>query len=136
MRIVLDTNVFLAAFGGRGFCHELFEIIITSHTVITSEPILDEFARNLSNKFRVPAKTVKAASSFLKTNSKLVEPSKVAKDIGADAADRLVLGTAVAGKADYLITGDQNLVDIGRCKNTKIITPRQFWEIIKGDRDG
>jgi len=136
VRIVLDTNVLLASFAGRGFCHELFEIIIASHTIVLSDPILDEFSRNLSGKFRVPTQTVKSATSFLKANSELVEPVKVAKGVRADAADKLVLGTAIAGKAKYLITGDQVLVEIARCKNTKIITPRQFWEIIKNDHDG
>jgi predicted nucleic acid-binding protein len=42
MRIVLDTNVIVAAFAARGLCADVFEVCLENHTIIISEFILSE----------------------------------------------------------------------------------------------
>ncbi|OHC74096.1 MAG: putative toxin-antitoxin system toxin component, PIN family [Rhodospirillales bacterium RIFCSPLOWO2_02_FULL_58_16] len=55
----------------------------------------------------------------------LIEPVPLADDIVADAADIPVLGTLLAGRADYLVTGDQDLLALA--ESYPIITPAEFW---------
>lgn len=52
MRVVLDTNVLIAAFIARGVCSELLEHCVRHHTLATSEFILNEFREKLTSKFR------------------------------------------------------------------------------------
>ena len=47
MRIVLDTNVLIAAFVSRGVCHELLEHCERQHQLISSGFILREFEDKL-----------------------------------------------------------------------------------------
>lgn len=51
MKIVLDTNVHIAALITRGVCSDLLEHCIQYHEIIASEFILSELHRNLSKKF-------------------------------------------------------------------------------------
>ena len=51
MRILLDTNVLIAAFIARGVCHELLEHCALNHELITSNFILAEVRENLLLKF-------------------------------------------------------------------------------------
>lgn len=53
MRIVLDTNVYIAAALRSGFSEEIFELIVTTHgfTAITSEEILTEIQEKLQRNW-------------------------------------------------------------------------------------
>ena len=55
MKIVLDTNVLIAALIARGVCHELLEHCVLRHTLFTSEFILNETHEKLTEKFGCPA---------------------------------------------------------------------------------
>lgn len=57
MRLVLDTNVLLAAYLSRGHCHELVEHCARQQTLVTSAFILNEFREKLVGKLRVPPGT-------------------------------------------------------------------------------
>ena len=52
MRIVLDTNILIAAFIARGSCNELVEHCVVHHDLVLSKPILGEF-RNVLAKVRI-----------------------------------------------------------------------------------
>jgi len=43
----------------------------------------------------------------------------------------MVLGAAIAEKAQYIITGDKDLLSVGKFKDVKIVDPRTFWSEIK-----
>ena len=47
MKVLLDTNVLIAAFIARGSCAELLEHCVRRHELFTSQWILEEFRRNL-----------------------------------------------------------------------------------------
>ena len=61
MRVVLDSNVLVAAFVSRGTCHELVEHCARNHEIIGSETILDEFRRTLLVKLRIPPRQAEEA---------------------------------------------------------------------------
>lgn len=48
--------------------------------------------------------------------------------VAEDEEDDIVLGTAVAGRADVLITGDRGLVAVGEYRGVRILNPREFLE--------
>jgi predicted nucleic acid-binding protein len=43
----------------------------------------------------------------------------------------MVLGSAVTGKAQYIITGDKDLLSLGKFKSVKIVDSRTFWDVMK-----
>jgi predicted nucleic acid-binding protein len=47
-----------------------------------------------------------------------------------DSDDDAVLGTAIAGEADYLVTGDEDLLSLSTFRDVAIVTPRQFLAIL------
>ena len=54
MRVVLDTNVIIAAFATRGLSADVFELCLSDHTVIISEHILSEAHEKLIDKIAYP----------------------------------------------------------------------------------
>lgn len=52
MKLVLDTNVLVAAFIARGTCSELLEYCAVRHEIVLSPAILDELGDVLTRKFR------------------------------------------------------------------------------------
>lgn len=132
MRVVLDTNVLLAAMMGSGFCHELLHFLLESEsvTVVLSEHILDEFRRHAS-RFRAPASDVDEAVRLLRRAAEIVEPAAVEAPDLKDRDDVPVLGTAAAAKADALVTGDKELLALGRFHDVPILSPRDLYERLR-----
>ena len=130
MRVVLDTNVLLAAFGARGLCEAVFEVCLKHHEIILSRHIPNEVSTHLTAKFKVPAKQARETVIFLRQHSQVVQPTSVAADTCRDSDDLAVLGTAQAANAHFLITGDKDLLEIKKIKSTAILTPRQFYDRI------
>ena len=75
MRLVLDTNVLFAAYIARGTCAALYEQILATETLITSEPILSEFEQALLLKARVPHAEAAAARRQAQGNAEVFQPS-------------------------------------------------------------
>jgi putative PIN family toxin of toxin-antitoxin system len=127
MRVVLDTNVLLAAFVARGMCHELFEHVARAHELIASEHILAEFRRGLTRKLKLPAADAAEADELLRMRATVVVPAAVAAPQCRDPGDVPILGTAVAGKCACLITGDGDLLALRKFQEIPILVPSAFW---------
>jgi len=132
VRVVLDTNVLLAAFGTRGLCEALFATCLEGHALVTSEHILGELRRNLTRAFRMPARQAEEVVEFVREHSEVVSPARVPAGTCRDPHDLPVLGTAVAGLADILVTGDRDLLESKSCDDIPIVTPRKCYERLAG----
>lgn len=132
MRIVLDSNVLLAGFGTRGLCEALVEACLEHHVLVSSEHILGELDRYLSGKFGLSARDAKEIVTFVRDRAVVVEPSPVPAKACRDPDDLPVLGTAVAGRADLLATGDADLLTVGMYEGVPVVSPRTCFERIGG----
>jgi len=130
MRIVLDSNVVVAAFAARGLCEALFELCLGNHEILLSEPLLDEIRRNLTKKVKLGRQTAAGIERLLRESGLLLEPAAVAADACRDAGDLHILGLAKTGKAEYLVTGDDDLLVLKRFGRCRIVRPRQFWSLM------
>lgn len=133
MRIVLDTNVLIAALISRGFCHELFEYCALTHELFTSDFILYEVSEKLVTKFKYKEDTAKEAVNLLRSQLQLVMPVAQTTSVSRDPDDDNILATAEAGKCDYIITGDIDLLVLIEYKAIRIVTPREFSDLEKSD---
>ncbi|MFM9957451.1 MAG: putative toxin-antitoxin system toxin component, PIN family [Phycisphaerales bacterium] len=127
---MLDTNVLLAGVFTRGVCEAVLDACIgaDAFTLVLSGHILDEFRRHARGKFGATADEVKAALDLLREHAEIVVPSDVPGDVCSDASDLPVIGTAVAGDAPVLVTGDSDLLRLKRFGAVEIITVRQFYD--------
>lgn len=132
MRIALDTNVLLAAFATRGLCEALLETCLAGHEIVTSDHILGEMRRHLSGKLGLAERRADEIVAFLRDHAERVVPAPVARAVLGDAEDLPVLGTAVAGRCDMLVTGDAELIALGRFEGIPIVTPRDCYERLAG----
>jgi putative PIN family toxin of toxin-antitoxin system len=131
MRLVLDSNVIIAAFAARGLCNALFEYCLESHEIILSEPILAEVRRNLRKKIKLPSNIVIQIDSYLRSTSVLINPVEVDPSVCRDKSDLPILGTAEAGGADYIVSGDKDLLVLKKYSGIAIIDPRTLWLAVK-----
>lgn len=129
MRLVLDTNVLIAAFVARGHCHELLEHAARAHELFTSPYILEEFRSKLTGKLRVPSEAAEEAIELELSRMQLVDPAPLPEPVCRDADDDPILATAVAAGADCLVTGDDDLVAVGEYQGIRIVRPAMFWEL-------
>ena len=134
MRVILDTNVILAAFAGRGLAHALFELCLEKHEIIISGHILSEVQKNLRKKLKMPEDKVLLITAYLKEFCISSRYKKLDKDACRDIDDVKILGLAEVAKPNYIITGDNDLLVLKKFHSVPIVTPREFWEISKGKR--
>ena len=127
MRVVLDSNVIIAAYATHGLCHSLFELCLSGHTLVISQDILDEVSDKLRDKIQVPPKIAKEILSFLKKNAVLEQPVSLPSGICRDPEDLKILGLAVGSRADCLVSGDKDLLVFGQIQGIPIVTPREFY---------
>ena len=130
LRVVLDTNVLVS---GLAYPASVPGRILGAWQqggldVVLSKYILDEMVRVLPHLKRITlsrAEIRDLADSFL-FMAEIVEPSGEVDEALRDKADGPVLGTLLASNADYLVTGDKDLLALtGRYP---IVTPAVFWE--------
>lgn len=131
MRVVLDTNVIVAALAARGLCSEIFEICLTDHTIVTSEHILSEIKEKLVDKIRLPQRITQDIVNYLRNQAEVVVPEELNESICRDKDDLGIIGTALSGNARFIITGDEDLLILKKYKDIEMVTPREFWERLR-----
>lgn len=130
MRALFDTNVLIAAFLTEGLCSKLLGRAKRKHFELYTCPfVLAEFEEKLAKKFSATKVEIKETLMLIKEASFTVNPASnniIVSNICRDADDDNVLACALAAKADYLVTGDSDLLIISTFRGTKIMTPREF----------
>jgi uncharacterized protein len=66
----------------------------------------------------------------------VVDPVSLGAQGRRDADDDVVLGTAIAGRADLIVTGDRDLLDLETYRDIPIVSPRGFWSFESKRRPG
>jgi putative PIN family toxin of toxin-antitoxin system len=128
VKVTPDTSALIAAYVARaGFCAELLEDVLRRHELVLSTHILDEVRRKLTFKFLFPARLVDQVLQSLTSAARKVEAAALPVHACRDPSDILVLGTAVAGDADFLVSVDNDLLDLGQYGTVDIIRPGEFW---------
>ena len=126
MRVVLDTNVLIAAFIARGVCTDLFERVVDEHELILSPFILEEFERVMTRKFGMNRDRVARAIDLLHRKGHIVTPTPLDSPVCRDPDDDQILALAFDGDAQVLVTGDDDLLVLSSFNGVPIISPREF----------
>ncbi len=128
MRVFLDTNVLASAVATRGLCADVLRLVLASHQLCISEQVLGELRAVLKTKFDAGQDLIDDFIWLLNQDTILAEPSHLPRVELRDKDDLTILGAAITVGAEVLVTGDKELLDIGRVEALEILSPRQFWE--------
>jgi putative PIN family toxin of toxin-antitoxin system len=133
---VLDTNIPVSgAISAAGTVSRIIDAWRSGQfKVIVSAPILDELERTFQKPYFRRYLTKKQSARFLLLLRKRATVSPITVSVHGIAThpeDDLILATAVSAKADYLVTGDTKLQQVGTYQGVTILSPRRFVEILK-----
>lgn len=135
-KVIIDTNVLISALIQRNFPFFILDHCIFGNqvSVVISEELLEEYLRVLNRpKFsKYPDFIGKAefVLSQLETRAQRYFP-KEKVDIIADAPDNRLLELALESQADFLITGNTQDFTMREFYGTRIVTPKEFWELYR-----
>ena len=133
MRVFLDTNVLISAFAARGLCADLMRLQLAEHEVLTGEVNLVELRRVLTKRFKATAAQVDTVEQLLRDQTVVPKPAVLLSLKVRDADDAWVLASAVAGAADLLVSGDQDLLVLAPRAPLAILSPRDAWTRLRGE---
>ena len=127
-RIVLDTNVTISALFWKGYPRAIYDLVKAGKaTLLSSMRIEAELVRVLSYpKFRlVPAEILPIVNN-LRRYVRFIEVKTEVDIIKKDPTDNIFLGCALDGTADYIISGDHHLLNIGSYRGVQITKAKDF----------
>ena len=127
MRCVLDTNVVLSALLWNGSPRQLWTVAQRGSVgLFTSEALIDELRDVLSRRkcskrlLEVSLSADRLLNLYLKT-ALLVDPVAVPR-LASDPDDDVVIGTALAAKADFVVTGDRTLLSVAEYEGVRMVS--------------
>jgi putative PIN family toxin of toxin-antitoxin system len=129
--VFFDTNVLVSAVATRGLCADIVNAALAEHQLVIGETVLVELRQVLRQKLRLPAALVDEMDAFLRQHAAVTRAAAKLEVRLRDANDQAILAEAVTGKADVLVTGDQDLLEIAAQAPLKILSPRGFWELLR-----
>jgi uncharacterized protein len=137
VKVVFDTNVWLSIFMKKTLSEE-FSQAKQQLSVYVSEEIILEISKALfypkiAEVLREAGVDEKEVLRAIEENSTIVKPKLKLRLIDEDAEDNKILECALASRADFAVSGDKHLLKLGKFKKTRILTPRAFFDNIKGN---
>lgn len=136
MRIVLDTNILISALisSASSPSAQLLALWRTRKiVVITAAQQIEEIAR-VTRYPQVRARIVPALAGRLVNRLRdvaIVVEKLPQLDVSPDPDDNYLLALAEKGQAQFLVTGDKELLSLKQHKSTRIITPAAMIETLK-----
>jgi predicted nucleic acid-binding protein len=110
-------------------------VTLAEHELLVPEVVAQEVRHVLEAKIGLPAGKVEAIDQLLRNQTLVVRPSSKTGVRVRHPDDAWVLASAVAGGAEVLVTGDQDLLTIEE-PPLPILSPRSFWGRLRGSRGG
>jgi putative PIN family toxin of toxin-antitoxin system len=129
VRVVFDTNVLYSALAAKGFSEEVVDEAVGACDVVWPDPLKQELETLLARRHKIGPATRAALQAYVDI-CELVEPEPLGERVCRDKDDDVVLATALAGKADVIVTGDEDLLVLKKFRGIKIRSPRQFLELL------
>lgn len=132
MKAVLDTNVLISAVISTGTSHQVVvEGFEGEYTIVLSPDILGEFERTLSkypDKFALDDDEINRERDTFEYFSEIAVPEVEIDAVEDDPSDDIFLEAAVAGDADYVVSGDSHLLDVTEFRGIRLVSPDEFLE--------
>ena len=122
-RVVMDTNVLVSAMIARGKPRRLLRQVLRGHSPVSSREMIAELAGVLSReKFSLAEARIDRFLSIYARSCEIVDLKRRVEAVKEDPDDDMVLGTAVNGRATFIVTGDKHLLALKEFEGVRIIT--------------
>ena len=132
VRVVADTNVFISALMFGGLPGSFLDLaFLRSFLLLTSPALLDELDEKLRLRFGLSPEDADLVRARLQSSALVVKPAMILDVIKDDPDDNRVLECALAGEADYMVSGDRHLLKFGSYEGIPILTVRQFMDAVE-----
>lgn len=142
-RLVIDTNIFISAIIVSGSLPDQLIRLwqADSYTLIVSTQLITEIEAvlqrdEIKSRYNLSVETITQILTLLRLSSEMMSPFSE-DDLpihSRDGGDDKLLALAIGGKADYLVTGDKDLLVLNGnplLDNLKIVVVKEFLEIGK-----
>jgi putative PIN family toxin of toxin-antitoxin system len=131
MKAVFDTNVLIAAFLTEGICAKLLiRARRRDFDMILCDGILQEFKRVLKKKFTASPHEMSEALLILSAAAQdILGQTYSIVPICRDSDDDLILACARDAVADYVVTGDEDLLVLKNYEGISILNPKEFEKL-------
>jgi len=137
-KIVIDTNVVVSSLIQKGYpYHIIFDLLIEDKICLCiSPPLMTEYYAVLERpkfaQFQGFAAKARVVLANIELKAIRYNP-KITLDLVSDKDDNKILELADECVADFVITGNTNDFTFPLYKQTKIVTPKDYWENYKPD---
>ena len=130
VKVIFDTNVWISFLIGKRLSRIKEYISDGRITIVTTGQLLKEIqvvaGRDKLKKY-FPKDSVKELIELLETIAEKIEIEPT-HFISRDPKDNFLLDLIEYSKADYLVTGDKDLLEHNPFKTAEILTPKEFEE--------
>ena len=134
-RVIIDTNIIISAFIKRTstsaillkYWREGKFILIISHEILAEIHYVLLRPRILALT-KMTAGEIAELIALITEGAEIISPDRKISVSSRDFKDNIFLEAAIAGKADYLVSGDKDLLVSKKINGTRIITLRDFLE--------
>ncbi len=137
MKVVIDTNVTVSGvLTPTGTSGKLLALLTSgAFLLIVSDLLLEEYRRVLARPYlraehKLTDLEINSLIETFRALGKLVEPDTTLRIVLADPKDDIFVQTALAGEADYIVSGDKHLLVPGEHRGVPVVTPAAFLAII------
>jgi len=126
MKVVIDTNVYLSHFRFGGLPTRVCLFCLEEADVFISGFILNETLRVLTDKFSLAPDQLAFVAKTLNQAAQYTTPTNVMPAHCRDPDDNNVLQLAQFVQADFIITGDKDLLILNPYGACQVVTPKTF----------
>jgi hypothetical protein len=137
VRAVLDTNVLVSSLvAEEGAPHQILDAWLEDRfTLVTSLYLMEELVHvlsypRISERLRLDEEELAATLAALLSKAEVTSGQLRLPGVTRDPKDDFVVACAKEGEADYIVSGDQDLLVLGEYEGIQVITLRQFVEIL------
>ncbi len=137
LRVVLDSVVAVSAFLTQGLTAALVSQCQENVNLYTSAEILQEIRHvllekpHIRNRYTYPSEKAEIFIDYLKDISIIVAQLPEIRVIERDPKDDMIISCAVAVSADYIVSRDRDLLDLGSYEQIQIVPPEKFIHILR-----
>jgi len=132
IRAIVDTNVFISGTMWKGTPHKILEHWSASKfKLVVSGEIVNEYELVLHHFLNHQPELVAKILESVRMHAEYVNPIQPSNPVCRDPKDEMFLSAGLAGKVDYIVSGDKDLLVLEKMFDFKIASPRQFLNFLE-----
>lgn len=130
LTVIVDTNVILSGTVYGGNPEKILKLIAAGILNLVTTPEIEAEVFLKIVKFPISVEVINDLKALFGNRAKRVTP-KHKITVCRDPKDNKFLDAILESKADYLITGDKDLLALKAFKSTKIVAPKEFLKLLE-----